>query len=318
MNSNKITILMPAYNTATYIGEAISSVLAQDFETFELLIIDDGSTDGTVNIVRGFGDKRIRIISQEHSGISAALNRGLQEANTNYIARFDADDICLPGRLRKQYDFLENNPGYVICGGEAEYISANGEYLFDFKCPGYSHEALTAAIIHTCPFIHSAVMYRKEAVLKAGGYPVHAHNFEDHILWIRLVSQGKFCNLQEQLIKVRFNPSSATIDEKWCSKEFNLLKRKILGQGYASAEDGERLKLLVQTQQTKDIKEGAYHALCGKKFLVNNHQPARARRQFSRAIKLHPAKWENYALYLLSFFPEPFIHWLYRKSKIQS
>ncbi len=318
MNSNKITILMPAYNTATYIEEAISSVLAQDFDTFELLIIDDGSTDGTVNIVRGFGDKRIRIISQEHSGISAALNRGLQEANTNYIARFDADDICLPGRLRKQYDFLENNPGYVICGGEAEYISANGEYLFDFKCPGYSHEALTAAIIHTCPFIHSAVMYRKEAVLKAGGYPVHAHNFEDHILWIRLVSQGKFCNLQEQLIKVRFNPSSATIDEKWCSKEFNLLKQKILGQGYASAEDGERLKFLVQTQQTKDIKEGAYHALCGKKFLVNNHQPARARRQFSRAIELHPAKWENYALYLLSFFPELFIQWLYRKSKIQS
>lgn len=318
MNGNKITILMPTYNTAAYIGEAISSVLVQDFEAFELLIIDDGSTDQTVNIIRGFEDNRIRIIRQEHSGISAALNRGLQEANTNYIARFDADDICLPGRLRKQYDFLENNPGYVICGGEAEYISANGEYLFDFKCPAYSHEELLTIIKQICPFIHSAVMYRKEAVLKAGGYPVHAHNFEDHILWIRLVSQGKFCNLQQQLIKVRFNPSSATIDEKWCSKEFNLLKRKILVQGYASAEDGERLKLLVQTQQTKDIKEGAYHALCGKKFLVNNHQPTRARGQFSRAIKLHPAKWENYALYLLSYFPESLIQWLYRKTKIQS
>jgi glycosyltransferase involved in cell wall biosynthesis len=318
MNSNKITILMPVHNTATYIGEAISSVLAQDFEAFELLIIDDGSTDGTVDIIRKFDDTRIRIVSQEHSGISAALNRGLQEANTNYIARFDADDICLPGRLRKQYDFLENNPDYIICGGEAEYISANGEYLFHFKCPAYSHEQLLGIIKQTCPFIHSAVMYRKEAVLKAGGYSVNAHNFEDHILWLQLAGRGKFCNLQQKLIKVRFNPASITIDEKWCSKEFNILKRKILEQGYASAEDGEKLKLLVKTQQTRYIKEGAYYALCGKKFLVNNHQPSRARSQFSRAIKLHPAKWENYALYLLSFFPEPFIQWLYRKTKTQS
>ncbi len=309
---------MPAFNAAVYIGEAINSVLAQDFEAFELLIIDDGSTDGTVDIIREFTDKRIRIILQEHRGISAALNKGLQETNTSYIARFDADDICLPGRLRRQYEFLENNPAYVICAGEAKYISANGEFLFDFKCPGYSHEELLRIIKQTCPFIHSAVMYRKEAVLKAGGYPVHAHNFEDHILWLQLVTLGKFHNLREQLIKVRFNPSSITMDEKWCSKEFNLLKRKILGRGYASAEDGERLKFLVKTQQTKDIKEGAYHALCGKKFLVNNHQPARARNQFSRAIRLHPVKWENYALYLLSYFPGSFIHWLYRKTKLKS
>ena len=309
---------MPVHNTAAYIEEAIHSVLTQDFAAFELLVIDDGSTDETVNILRRFHDNRIRIISQEHKGISAALNRGLQEAATDYIARFDADDICLPGRLGKQYYFLENNPGYVICGGEAEYISAEGEHLFDFKCPAYNHEELLAIINQTCPFIHSAVMYRKEAVLKAGGYPVHAHNFEDHILRLQLAGQGKFYNLQEQLIKVRFNPSSATIDEKWCSKEFNLLKRKILRQGYASAEDGERLKLLVQTEQTGNIKEGAYHALCGKKFLVNNHQPARARIQFSRAIQLHPAKWENYALYLLSYFPKSLIDWLYRKTKTQS
>lgn len=309
---------MPAYNTATYIEEAINSVLTQDFSAFELLVIDDGSTDETLTILRSFGDNRIHIISQEHNGIAAALNRGLEEATTDYIVRFDADDICLPGRLEKQYNFLENNPGYVICGGEAEYISAEGEHLFDFKCPAYSHEELLAIIKQTCPFIHSAVMYRKEAVLKAGGYSAHAHNFEDHFLWLQLAGLGKFCNLQEQLIKVRFNPSSITIDEKWCSREFNLLKRKIIGQGYASAEDGEQLKYFVQTQQTKDIKEGAYHALCGKKFLVNNHQPARARRQFSRAIQLHPVKWENYALYLLSYFPEPLIQWLYRKTKTQS
>src|SRR5688572_20456536 len=122
-----VTILMPAYNTALYISEAINSVLTQDFTDFELLIIDDGSTDDTVRIIKSFTDPRVRLIRQKHAGIAAALNRGLQEAEGEYIARFDADDICLPGRLCRQVDFLESHPDYVICGGEAEYISDQGE-----------------------------------------------------------------------------------------------------------------------------------------------------------------------------------------------
>ena len=97
---------MPAYNVSSYIGEAISSVLAQNFTDYELLIIDDGSTDDTTEIVQLFTDRRIRLIRQPHAGIAAALNLGLKEARAGLVARFDADDICLPGRLTSQYQFL--------------------------------------------------------------------------------------------------------------------------------------------------------------------------------------------------------------------
>src|SRR5882757_7271659 len=106
IKSPKVTVLMPAYNAGKYIGEAISSVLGQSFVDFELLIVNDGSTDDTEKIIRSFHDSRIVMIRQENKGVSAALNLGLAHARAPYIARFDADDICLPNRLKVQYEFI--------------------------------------------------------------------------------------------------------------------------------------------------------------------------------------------------------------------
>ena len=100
LNNPTITVLMPAYNAGNYIGEAIASVLAQTFTDFELLIINDGSTDQTTAIIRQFNDPRIVIINQENTGVAAALNTGLQHARAGYIARFDADDVCYPNPCR--------------------------------------------------------------------------------------------------------------------------------------------------------------------------------------------------------------------------
>src|ERR1700758_2331993 len=101
----QITVLMPAYNAGKYIREAIWSVLQQSFKNFELLVINDGSTDDTLSIALSFHDPRIIVVNREHEGIAAALNTGLKLASAPYIARFDADDICLPNRLRTQLDF---------------------------------------------------------------------------------------------------------------------------------------------------------------------------------------------------------------------
>ena len=106
----RVTVLMPAYNAGSYIAEAIRSVLAQSFTDFELLIVNDGSTDNTGRIIRSFTDSRITVIDQANQGIAAALNTGLSKAKAPYIARFDADDICLPGRLQNQFDFLSYTP----------------------------------------------------------------------------------------------------------------------------------------------------------------------------------------------------------------
>ena len=98
-NSKKVTVLMPAYNVEKYISEAIESVLQQSFGDFKFLIVNDGSTDNTEQIIRSFTDERIILINQPHGGIASALNNGLSKTNSVYIARFDADDVCFPTRL---------------------------------------------------------------------------------------------------------------------------------------------------------------------------------------------------------------------------
>src|SRR4051794_13726774 len=106
MSNVKISVLMPAYNVANFIGEAIRSILNQSFKDFEFIIINDGSTDETESIIQSFSDSRIILVTQENKGVAAALNSGLSIAKSNYIARFDADDICYPHRLAKQYQFM--------------------------------------------------------------------------------------------------------------------------------------------------------------------------------------------------------------------
>ena len=183
MQMPKVTVLMPAYNAANYIGEAIDSVLQQSFDDFELLIINDGSTDNTTQVIRSYNDTRIILIDHHvNHGIAAALNTGLSKAGGKYIARFDADDICSPERLQEQVSFLDNHPDYVLTGSDAEYISENGEHLFYFKCFSHNNEQLLHKIYSQCPFIHSSVMYRINPVIEAGGYSLYAHNFEDYFL----------------------------------------------------------------------------------------------------------------------------------------
>ena len=311
---HKITVLMPAYNAGKYIREAIASVLEQTYHEFELLIINDGSTDNTVSEVLSFNDPRIVLVNNEHQGIAATLNTGLRLADTYYVARFDADDICMPDRLEKQFNFLQDHPDYVMVGSDAEYILENGDFLFSFKCIAHSNDEVQENMYVYCPFIHSSVMYKKNEVIKAGGYNVNAHHFEDYLLWTSLAKIGKMQNLREPLIKVRFNPASATIDEKWRGDRFRQLKRQATNRGAITEDEGNELLSIIQKQDTGKIKEGAYHALCGKKFLANNYQPSKARGHVRKAIGVNPFRLDNYLLYAVSYLPESLILWLHKKS----
>ena len=314
MNEIKVTVLMPAYNAEKYIGGAIESVLCQTYPEFELLIVNNCSTDNTVAIVNRFDDARIRLIEEEQQGIAYALNKGLQQARGEYIARFDADDICEPTRLKKQLDFLENNRDYILCGSDAEYISEDGEHLFYFRCVGHTHEEIMKQLKIDCPIIHSAVMYRKQPIVQAGGYPANAHNFEDYLLWVQIADQGKYYNIPERLIQVRFNHASVTIDEKWRGARFRQLKKNIIRQGFVTSEEGQELLSIIREQDNPKIKEGAYYALCGKKFLLDNHHPAKARANLVKAIRIHPSRLDNYMFYVLTYFPKSFVQWLHSKN----
>ncbi len=310
----KITVLMPAYNAGKYIREAITSVLEQTHREFELMVVNDGSTDDTVSVVLSFDDPRISIVNKEHEGIAEALNTGLQLADSYYIARFDADDVCMPDRLEKQFNFLEDHPDYVLVGSDAKYIIENGDFLFNFKCIAHSNDEIQNNMYVYCPFIHSSVMYKKDDVIRAGGYNSNAHHFEDYLLWTSLSKMGKMQNLRESLLKVRFNPASVTIDERWRGERFRQLKRQATTRGDITEEESKELLAIIESQDVRQVKEGAYHALCGKKFLADNYQPAKARGHVRKAISIKPLRLDNYLLYAVSYMPETFIAWLHKRS----
>ena len=312
LNDPKVTVLMPAYNAEKYIAEAITSVLEQSFTDFELLIINDGSTDDTERIIRSFTDPRIVLISQENRGVSAALNFGLTHARASYIARFDADDICHRNRLRIQYEFINTYPEYSIVGSAADYIDAEGHYIFKHHPVAHLNEEIHQLKYSVCPFIHSSVMYKKEVIVNYGGYNEHAYTYEDHFLWVNILAKEKACNLSRALIKVRLNPESITIDEKWHSRKFLSIKYSTLRNQAITAAEGNTLYHISGKNHSRKVKEGAYYALCAKKFLINNYQPEKARSNLVRAISLHPLRLDNYLIYSVSYLPERFIMWLHK------
>lgn len=302
----KISVLMPAYNVDRFIGEAIQSVLSQTFPDFELLVINDGSADNTETVIRSFYDERIVLLNQGNKGIATALNNGLKKARSNYIVRFDADDICYSRRLETQYRFMLENPGCVLAGSAVDYIDENGAFVFTHNPVAAVDNEIKRFVKQSCPFIHSSVIYQKEAVLKHGGYNQHAHSFEDHLLWRSVVEEGNVANLQESLVKVRLNPGSITIDEQWRPKAFHRIKKKVIEENQITEEQGAALLQIIGSQNNAVLKEGAYYSLLAKKFLWNNHQPQKARACLRNVLHKNPFHLESYCFYALSFLP-PFL-----------
>jgi glycosyltransferase involved in cell wall biosynthesis len=315
----QITVLMPAYNASRYIREAIESVLTQSLTDFELLIINDGSTDETELIVNSFTDDRIKLINQPHQGVATALNLGLLNAAAPLIARFDADDVCYPQRLKMQYDFLQTHPEYVLVGTDVDYADHTGEYLYRYNNIGHTHQEICDRITSFCPFIHSSVMYKKNIALEAGGYDAMAHTFEDYRLWIKFITKGKVCNLSVPLIMVRLNPESVTVDEKLRGKRFSQLKKEMLfhSEVITSLQENE-LNSILHSQNFLGFKHYSYNMLLAKKYLWNNYQPAKARLNVWKAITFKPLQFTGYGLLLLSFMPRFVVNKFYSKYKTLS
>jgi len=221
-----ISVLMPAYNAEKYIGEAIKSVLNQTFTDFELIVINDGSTDKTEEIILSFKDERICYIKNETNlKLIATLNKGIDLALGKYIARIDADDLCLPNRFEKQIDFLENHPDYVLCGSWAHLVDSQGEKTGRVKYVNI-HNLLKISLLFTVPLIHPSVMAKTD-ILKQFKYSASALHTEDFDLWLRIVNAGyKIANIPEYLIKYRWHDTNISVENEafQTEKKFELLK----------------------------------------------------------------------------------------------
>jgi glycosyltransferase involved in cell wall biosynthesis len=313
-----VTVLMPAYNAGRYIHEAVESVLAQTFTDFQFLIINDGSTDNTADILASFSDPRIEIISRPNKGLIASLNEGLAAACAPFVARMDADDVCLPGRLQVQLDFMLAHPQHVLLGSDVVYTDREGRPIMRINAGGYADAELRGNFYTKCPFFHPSVMFRKELVLAVGGYPAGALLFEDWLLWKAVMERGQAEVVPEVLVNMRLNPESVTIDEKWRGPEFAAIRLRSLQQGYVTEEDAQRLEEIVRSQDFRKFKEASYYVLVGKKYLWDNPQPQLARDAFVAALRHYPAQLSTWVLLAASFLPAGWMKGLYRRAKKSS
>jgi len=193
-----VTVLMPVFNRERFVDEAIASVVGQDYADLELLIVDDGSTDRTPEILRAWVQRDPRIVvmtSPRNQGCAAALNAGLGRARAPYVARLDSDDIMMPLRLAAQAAVLDREPEVVLVSSAYEAIDVDGNYLATWRS-NEPHEV----IVFMLNFInavsgHGQVMYRRSDVIAAGGYDANMQYGEDYDLWVRLLRRGRILSL---------------------------------------------------------------------------------------------------------------------------
>lgn len=199
----KITVFMAAYNVAEYISDSIESVLNQSFEDFELLIVNDGSTDNTVEIINQFTDPRIRLVhNDKNRGLTYTRNVAVKEARGAYIAILDSDDIALDNRLELQYDFFQKHPDVALCGGQGIIIDSNGKLTREKLTVPAGIDQLKMLLLFNNTYINSSVMYKTAVLIELNGYEDYAPA-EDYELFVRIAEKYPIANLQETLVQYR-------------------------------------------------------------------------------------------------------------------
>ncbi|GMR00892.1 MAG: glycosyltransferase [Gammaproteobacteria bacterium] len=208
VSSVKVSILMPVFNAQGTLTECLDSVFSQSLQNFEIIVVNDFSTDKSVEIMQSYNDPRICVIENKNKGIVHALNAGLSYCNSNYVARMDADDVMYTERLEKQYDVLNNDADITLCATRAkkfpeEKIQAGYVEYMRWQNACVTTQDIKNQIYIESPFAHPSVMFRKDHIVESGAYRDGAFP-EDYELWLRLFHAGyKMMKLEEVLLDWR-------------------------------------------------------------------------------------------------------------------
>ncbi|MCD6581325.1 MAG: glycosyltransferase [Desulfuromusa sp.] len=210
----EISVILPAYNAEPFLDIAITSILEQGFGDFELILIDDGSSDGTWEVIERFRreDSRISAIKNpENLGLIRTLNRGLEQARGRYIARQDADDISLSHRFETQVAYFEHNLEVGIVGSAMEVIDEQGKYITSYRQPETDMQ-IRFRLLFNCPFVHTSVMIRRSLLERFDlRYDVGFPHAEDYELWSRIMEHSQGYNFQTPLVKYRLIQTSVSV-----------------------------------------------------------------------------------------------------------
>lgn len=205
-----VTVLMPVFNGEKFLSESIESILSQSFNNFEFLLIDDCSSDKSVQLIKSYNDNRIKLLQNNHNmGQAATMNRGIFEANGEFICRLDQDDVSTLERLEIQVKEMYKNDNTII-GTWAQVINQDSKIIGYVKHPIDNHSIVDSLSIN-CALTHSSICVRKNHLIKLGGYSLKYNFAMDWELWIRASSNKiKFLNIPDFLVKIRSHPKQAT------------------------------------------------------------------------------------------------------------
>jgi glycosyltransferase involved in cell wall biosynthesis len=208
--SKKISILLPVFNCGLYIKSAIQSIINNSFENYEIIVINDGSTDNTLDIINQFNDPRIKIYNKENSGLVETLNYGLKKCNYPIIMRMDGDDVIHQKKIETQLNYFSRNES-VLVGTQGFTIDLNEDKTGKINLP-LTHDKIIKSLLKlSSGLIHPSIMFYKDALLKIGGYNQNFKHAEDYEMYLRLSKIGKISNIEDKLIYLRKHDTNVSL-----------------------------------------------------------------------------------------------------------
>ena len=212
MGPPPVSVVMSVFNGQAFLAEAVESILGQTYGDFEFVVIDDGSTDSTPEILASYAARDARISVHRHGnrGRVSSLNAGIERARGKYIARMDADDISLSERLQEQVCFMDAHPEVGLLGGAFELISAKGRVLKTIRFPS-EDSAIRSVLLAYNPFSHPTVMIRKDVLLASGWYRKALLDADDYDLWLRISERSQVANLEKCVLRYRVHSGQVSI-----------------------------------------------------------------------------------------------------------
>ena len=298
----KVSVVTSVYNGDRYLRSGLDSVLSQEGVDFEFIVIDDGSTDGSVEMLKrvAANDSRVRLVRQENTGLTRALIRGCQMARGHYSARHDGDDISLPGRLRAQAARLDEDPSLAFVSCWSDVIGPGDEPLLTHRRPADPSDATRLLVEgRVGPPGHGSVMFRRDAYERAGGYRDIFYYAQDSDLWLRLSEQGRIAYLQKVLYRYRLAPDSMSASMHPAKEPYARLIEAVR----QARRRGEDDSVLLREADLRPVVSKMPHAAPGATdyFIARcllGRKDSRSLGYLRRAIAANPRHFRSWLLYM--------------------
>ncbi len=296
----RVSILMGVFNGEHFVEDALKSVLDQSHRSLEVIVVDDGSTDGTRNVLRRFSDQRIRVVSQDNRGLTAALNHGLTYATGDFVARQDADDVSGPDRIEKQLRYLAANPRVCAVGSWVGVLDEDGSRIGGRHYESNS-ELLHERHIEVNQFSHGSLMFRNDMLREVGGYREQFKFAQDYDLTLRLQDRCRTANLPEELYFMRHRPTQISIARSREQQAFSELARTLARERRVTGTDslcrGIRIEDLLALKQAQPADYDDIRL----SFCMRSGLGRKARESIVQLLRRRPGSTKLYLQWLITW-----------------